>query len=74
MSAKKQEAMGRDEIIDAMRYLGWITHDQAGQLTDEAFHVARELAGNVTYDVMLGSRIATAVDKYRATAREATDA
>lgn len=61
-----KDAMSRDQVLDAMRYLGWSTHDEAGTVTDEAFHVSRELAGKVTESVMLGSLIATAVDNYRA--------
>lgn len=60
------EPMTRDQILDTMRYLGWITHDENGQITDEAFHVSRELAGKVAYGVMTGSVIAAAVDSYRA--------
>jgi hypothetical protein len=57
--------MGRDEVIEAMRYLGYITHDSEGKLTDEAAHVGRALAGQVKENVMLGVLIAQEVGKYR---------
>ncbi len=67
---KNNETMGRDDILNIMQYLGWITHDETGTITDEAYHVARELAGKVTYNVMLSCQIGEAVDKYRAVSRK----
>ncbi len=56
--AKKQDAMSRDQVIDAMRFLGYVTHDERGNLFDQAYHTAAALAGRVGEDVMLGVWIA----------------
>ncbi len=65
MAAKKMKILDRDGVLEAMRFLGWITHDEQGNITDEAFHVSRELAGKVAETVMLSVQIAEAVQKYR---------
>lgn len=67
MSAKREGSpLSAEEVRERMRFLGWITHDQDGNVTDECFHVSRELAGKVVDSVVLSSQIATAVDAYRA--------
>ena len=57
--------LGRDQIIDAMKFLGYVTHDQNGNLYDETYKTANALAGTVKEDVMLGTWIAIEYSKHK---------
>lgn len=70
VSAKKKYdgPLSAEQVIEAMRYLGYITYDEQGTTTNEAYHVGRELAGKVKENVMLPVLIAQEVDKFRKSA------
>lgn len=48
-----------DQIIATMKYLGYVTHDENGRMTDLATATARELAGKVLENITLSPTIAT---------------
>ena len=56
--------------VDAMRYLGWPTHDERGNLTQEAKAVVENLGPYCTESPLLPSKIATAWDEAKAQVRE----
>lgn len=67
MSAKKEHKgpLSTEQVIEAMRFLGYHTHDEQGTVTDEAYHVGRELADKVKENVVLPVLIAEEVTRYR---------
>ena len=57
--------IGRDQIIDAMRYLGYVTHDEQGNLLDDVYRVASRMSGKYVESVMLPTWIAMEVTRER---------
>lgn len=58
--------LSRDQIIDAMKFLGYTTHDEQGNIFPDIAAVADRMAGKYTETVMLPSYIATELTAERA--------
>ena len=63
---KRQDSLSRDQIIEALTFLGWHTRNEDGTIPDDVFNVARNLSGKVVESPMLSSFLATAMDEERA--------
>lgn len=59
--------MTRDQILDAMKYLGYPIRTEQGDLRDDAYATAAALAGRVTENITLPSAIATEYAKHNPT-------
>jgi hypothetical protein len=65
--------LGRYEIVDAMKYLGYVTHDPEGNLFPDVAAVAVRMAGKYTESVMLPTLIATEVTAEKAKTQKTKD-